>query len=298
MPTQETSLEISQNLGRESFLPNQNLFRFLRFNPRITRVALVAAPLLAAAGYLISQLPIFEQTNMAKAQELLFPSSAPKPEYVSKSHLASKEALQIIQNPIEFNIGIDHYLWSYNNASYNINPPNELVIPTGTIRVVKNGTYMSDQDFQGLQRLYSGLYGGLLTDLNIKGMAVNTSLNRFSLVTATARPLSSTLDVHVESGFDITNAKSYLQRQMVDKGLPAGGFSGAFSAYVTEGRDDRGNWINVMFAGCDISSQDGTYQIRRDNSGNIIGDTFVKLSNSVVPGKPFQTFLPVVFDNY
>lgn len=232
-------------------------------------------------------LEVIANEPIGRALGYMIDKLQPQPEADRKESLEIK---QVYQYSIDFDIGNDHYNWNFTNASFGIYPPNDPNRVIGTIRVWVNNVRRTP--FQPLGSLYPETQA--LATIAIGGMAVDVPLDKYYLGTATIRPLSNTWDPHLELGNGIATAENYTGRQRLDKGLPTGGFSGAFTEYVTLGRDDRGNWLNMMFIGCDIPLQDGTYQIRRDNLGNIIGDTFIKLSNSIVPDKPYQVFLPII----
>lgn len=215
----------------------------------------------------------------------------------------SVRATEIPQlNPweIKFDIGSDHYWWAIDNAEFGINPPNDASRLTGLVKVAVNDIWYSSKYFQPLvnETLYPEIKGGPGVHVGIGGMAVDISLDRYYLGTSTSRN-DIYYDPRFEIGTGIKTPESYTGRMVIRQGLPQGGIKGLMtSSRVFLGSDNIGNYTDYIFSDCINSSENGTYRIRRDNLGNLIGDTFVKISNSIVPGKPFQVFLPLDAKNY
>ena len=184
---------------------------------------------------------------------------------------------------IEFNIGTDNYMWDVSNAYWGIYPPNDPDIGTGTVRVRLNGIWTKAKSFQGLLSLAPRppIVQGIV------GIAINIPLDKYYLSEVVLRG-DGNYDPYFELGSDIKNAEKYLGRTTIWKGLPQGGLKG-YAKPVTLGTDTNGNYANITyfldypyteeihFTDCIIVTECGTYQIRLDNQGNFIGDTFVKL---------------------
>lgn len=199
----------------------------------------------------------------------------------------SVEIQQLIQDSIDFYIGIKKYNWNFTNASYGINPPNNPSIGTGTVRVNIDGVYYQSEDAQPLQSLYPKP----LLALGMGGMAVDIPLDKYYLGTGTFVGNNSINGLsmyatHLEAGIGVTTPYSYTGRIMVDNGLPI--IYGNSSQYITLGRDVNSNYTNVFYDNAVDPTKNGTYQIRRDMYGAFIGNTFILLPASN------KIFLPLV----
>lgn len=203
------------------------------------------------------------------------------------------ESAQYSQIHIEFDIDKDHYAWDITGAGWGINPPNDSSIRIGTVRVAVNNIWDASRSFQPLEKLYPPDQYAIV----IGGMAVEVSLDKYYLGTGIGRN-DGNYDPYFELGTGIKNAENYTGRIVIQKGLPLGGIKGSmYSSLVILGSDNTGNYLDYIFSDCINSSENGTYRIQRDNLGNLIGDTFVKISDSITPGKPFRVVLSEYMQN-
>lgn len=270
---------------------------------------------LAAAGLAISSLTEQQPTNVGASSK-----DTPTPTPLSKlsaeglpsqrlynqtvrqvDEFQGKETVQI--NPsyigmgrIEFDIGNDHYIWNVSGAYFGIYPPNDSSIRTGTVWVGINGILQESKAFQGLQSLAP--HQPLMAQ-GIGGIAIDIPLDKYYLSEAVLRG-DGNYDPYFESGTDIKNAEKYLGRTTQWKGLPQGGLKG-YNKPITLGADADGNYANITYllnypytdqiylTDCIIVTECGTYQIRRDSLGHVIGDTFIKLADATPTVTSTQT---------
>ncbi len=211
-----------------------------------------------------------------------------------KDSVATVESAQYTQIHIEFDIQSVHYAWDITGASWGINPPNDSSRRTGTVRVALNDIWYSSKSFQPLvnEILYPEIRRGPGVGVGVGGMAVDISLDKYYLGTSVSRTDGNN-DPRLEIGNGIETPEKYTNRIVIRKGLPASGIKGLMtSSLVILGSDDTGNYVDYIFSDCINTTENGTYRIRRDNVGNLVGDTFVKISDSITPGKPFRIVLP------
>lgn len=269
---------LRKSRSRKFFGPQKPLTNLLR---------VMGVPLAFVGAWALDNL--LEGRNISL--ENVLASNDPFSKHVRESNmlsqnLDSKEILPATAGVLEFDFQGDHYLWSVNNMTWGINPPNDPERVIGTIGTYKNYDYVNYVDFQPLGSLYSEEFArGPGIRLVVGGMAVNTSLDKYYFEGGSLRS-DGQFDSSLEMGNGIKTPDSYTDRARVKKGLPIGGINGR-SSVVVLGSDTHGNYARITFAYCVIPAENGTYEVRLDTQGNFASDTFTKV-------EPFKVFLPIV----